>query len=42
VKFYKDAGMWNDVLRISREYIPSKFEALQKEYEKEMSRKGPR
>ncbi|XP_078486595.1 intraflagellar transport protein 172 homolog [Ciona intestinalis] len=41
VKYYRDAGLWNEALRTAREYLPSKFDALQREYEREMARKGP-
>ncbi|XP_076806393.1 intraflagellar transport protein 172 homolog [Clavelina lepadiformis] len=41
VKYYKEAEMWTDALRIAREYMPSKFDALQREYERQMSDRGP-
>ena len=33
---YQDAGMWQDALRVCKEYIPHKLQALQDEYEREM------
>ncbi|XP_064411524.1 intraflagellar transport protein 172 homolog [Latimeria chalumnae] len=42
VKFYKDAGMWSDAMRICKEYVPNKLELLQEEYEREVVKKGPR
>ncbi|XP_051954406.1 intraflagellar transport protein 172 homolog [Xyrauchen texanus] len=35
VKYYKDAGMWTDAMRICKDYLPSKLSILQKEYESE-------
>ncbi|XP_024146740.1 intraflagellar transport protein 172 homolog [Oryzias melastigma] len=40
VKFYKDAGMWTDAIRICKEYLPNKLGVLQEEYERETSRRG--
>ncbi|KAH9371347.1 hypothetical protein HPB48_007918 [Haemaphysalis longicornis] len=40
IKLYKDAGMWNDALRICREYTPSKLIELQEEYDAHMDTKG--
>ncbi|KAM4529832.1 intraflagellar transport protein 172 homolog [Fundulus diaphanus] len=42
VKFYKDADMWSDAMRICKEYLPSKLSMLQEEYERETSKKGGR
>ncbi|XP_070378558.1 intraflagellar transport protein 172 homolog [Dermacentor albipictus] len=42
IKLYKDAGMWNDALRICREYTPSKIMELQEEYDNHMDTKGSR
>uniref|UniRef100_A0A3Q3IYM6 Intraflagellar transport protein 172 homolog n=1 Tax=Monopterus albus TaxID=43700 RepID=A0A3Q3IYM6_MONAL len=42
VKYYKDADMWSDAMRICKEYLPNKLSMLQEEYEKETSRKGIR
>ncbi|EDV25844.1 uncharacterized protein TRIADDRAFT_24195 [Trichoplax adhaerens] len=36
IKYYKDAGMWNDALRVAKEYIPSKLQALQDEYDRDV------
>ncbi|XP_039273606.2 intraflagellar transport protein 172 homolog [Styela clava] len=41
VKYYKDAGMWQDALRITKEYLPNKLAAMQAEYDVEMAHKGP-
>ncbi|XP_073712376.1 intraflagellar transport protein 172 homolog [Misgurnus anguillicaudatus] len=35
IKYYKDAGMWTDAMRICKDYLPSKLSILQKEYESE-------
>ncbi|XP_015905887.1 intraflagellar transport protein 172 homolog [Parasteatoda tepidariorum] len=42
VKFYKEAGMWNDALRVCKDYTPNKLMELQEEYESESSEKGLR
>ncbi|XP_064196298.1 intraflagellar transport protein 172 homolog [Anguilla rostrata] len=42
VKYYKDAEMWSDAIRICKEYVPNKLGALQDEYEKETAKKGTR
>ncbi|XP_041831040.1 intraflagellar transport protein 172 homolog [Melanotaenia boesemani] len=42
VKFYKDADMWSDAMRICKEYLPNKLAMLQEEYENETSKKGVR
>ncbi|XP_040920859.1 intraflagellar transport protein 172 homolog [Toxotes jaculatrix] len=42
VKYYKDADMWSDAMRICKEYLPNKLSMLQEEYEKETSKKGVR
>ncbi|XP_064457098.1 intraflagellar transport protein 172 homolog [Ornithodoros turicata] len=42
VKFYKDAGMWNDALRVCKEYIPSHLADLQEQYENDLQFKGSR
>ncbi|XP_030054442.1 intraflagellar transport protein 172 homolog [Microcaecilia unicolor] len=42
VKYYKEAGMWSDAIRICKEYIPGKLEQLQEEYESEVTKKGTR
>lgn len=41
IKYYKEAGMWIDAMRICKEYVPNKLEILQEEYEKEAVKKGP-
>ena len=38
----QDAGMWQDALRVCKEYIPHKLSALQDEYEREMMDKSTR
>ncbi|XP_034555797.1 intraflagellar transport protein 172 homolog [Notolabrus celidotus] len=42
VKYYKDAEMWSDAMRICKEYLPNKLSVLQEEYERETSKKGVR
>ncbi|XP_029847708.3 intraflagellar transport protein 172 homolog [Ixodes scapularis] len=42
IKLYKEAGMWNDALRVCKEYTPSKLPELQEEYERHMDTKGTR
>ncbi|XP_069035784.1 intraflagellar transport protein 172 homolog [Lepisosteus oculatus] len=42
IKYYKDAEMWSDAMRICKEYVPNKLELLQEEYEKEAVKKGSR
>ncbi|XP_069461553.1 intraflagellar transport protein 172 homolog isoform X2 [Ambystoma mexicanum] len=42
VKYYKEAAMWSDAIRICKEYIPGKLEQLQDEYEREVAKKGAR
>ena len=37
---FQDAGMWQDALRVCKEYIPHKLQVLQDEYEKEMMSKS--
>ncbi|XP_071116630.1 intraflagellar transport protein 172 homolog isoform X1 [Haliotis cracherodii] len=41
VKYYRDCGMWQDALRVCKEYVPHKLQTLQDEYDKEMTNKGP-
>ncbi|OWF38575.1 intraflagellar transport protein 172 homolog [Mizuhopecten yessoensis] len=40
VKYYKDSGMWQDALRVCKEYVPHKLQALQDEYDHEMTDKS--
>jgi len=42
IKFYKDAGMWQDVLRVAKEYLPNKLPQLQDEYERDMMDRSTR
>ncbi|XP_077366599.1 intraflagellar transport protein 172 homolog [Festucalex cinctus] len=42
VKYYKEADMWSDAMRICKEYFPNKLSLLQEEYEKEATKKGTR
>ncbi|XP_053503578.1 intraflagellar transport protein 172 homolog isoform X4 [Ictalurus furcatus] len=42
IKYYKDAEMWSDAMRICKEYIPNKLSILQEEYEKEIAKSGSR
>lgn len=39
VKHYKEAGMWQDALRVCKEYLPNMLEKLQAEYDREISSK---
>lgn len=34
--------MWSDALRICKEYVPGRLEALQEEYDREAAKKGSR
>lgn len=42
IKYYRDSGMWQDALRVCKEYLPHKLPQLQDEYDREMtsSKKG--
>ncbi|XP_064625451.1 intraflagellar transport protein 172 homolog [Lineus longissimus] len=40
IKYYRDAGMWQDALRVCKEYIPHKLQQLQDEYDREMTTKS--
>ncbi|XP_068198190.1 intraflagellar transport protein 172 homolog [Antennarius striatus] len=40
VQYYKNAGMWVEAMRACKAYLPNKLSALQKQYEKETSKKG--
>ncbi|XP_030838935.1 intraflagellar transport protein 172 homolog isoform X2 [Strongylocentrotus purpuratus] len=42
VKYYKNAEMWQDALRVCKEYIPHKLQQLQDEYDREVLNKGTR
>lgn len=42
VKYYKEAGMWNEALRVCKDYTPNKLLELQEEYENETSQRGSR
>ncbi|GFY01521.1 intraflagellar transport protein 172 homolog [Trichonephila clavipes] len=42
VKYYKEAGMWNEALRVCKDYTPNKLLELQEEYETETSESGSR
>ncbi|MBN3302921.1 IF172 protein, partial [Amia calva] len=42
IKYYKDAELWSDAMRICKEYVPNKLGILQEEYEKEAVKKGSR
>ncbi|XP_048583111.1 intraflagellar transport protein 172 homolog [Nematostella vectensis] len=41
-RYYKDAEMWGDALRVVKEYLPHKLEQWQDEYDKEVLTKGNR
>ncbi|XP_077991845.1 intraflagellar transport protein 172 homolog [Glandiceps talaboti] len=42
VKYYKNADMWQDALRVCKEYIPHKLQQLQDEYDREVLSRGTR
>ncbi|XP_055666694.1 intraflagellar transport protein 172 homolog isoform X1 [Falco peregrinus] len=42
IKYYKEAGMWSEALRICKEYVPSRLEELQEECGREAAKKGSR
>ncbi|CAC5423828.1 IFT172 [Mytilus coruscus] len=37
VKYYRESGMWQDALRVCKEYVPHKLQQLQDEYDREMT-----
>lgn len=37
IKYYRDSGMWQDALRVCKEYLPHKLQQLQDEYDREMT-----
>ena len=39
---FQDAGMWQDALRVCKEYVPHKLQQLQDEYDREMLAKSTR
>jgi len=41
-RYYKEAGMWTDALRVVKEYLPHKLEQWQDEYDREVMSKGNR
>lgn len=41
-KSEQEAGLWSDALRICKDYVPGQLEALQEEYEREVTKKGAR
>ncbi|XP_060552918.1 intraflagellar transport protein 172 homolog [Ruditapes philippinarum] len=42
VKYYRDSGMWQDALRVCKEYVPHKLQQLQDDYDREMTDKSTR
>ncbi|KAH7719862.1 hypothetical protein AAVH_12667 [Aphelenchoides avenae] len=40
LKYYKEMGMWQDALRIAKEYMPDMLQQLQNEYDEELLRSG--
>ncbi|XP_062344303.1 intraflagellar transport protein 172 homolog isoform X2 [Cinclus cinclus] len=40
IKYYKEAGMWSEALRICKEYMPSRLGELQEECGREAGKKG--
>jgi len=37
VPCFQDANMWQDALRVCKDYIPNKLPLLQEEYDREMA-----
>ncbi|VEL33267.1 unnamed protein product [Protopolystoma xenopodis] len=35
VRAYREAGLWEEAMRVAREYLPSRVQALKEEYEEE-------
>ncbi|XP_077032492.1 intraflagellar transport protein 172 homolog isoform X1 [Agelaius phoeniceus] len=42
IKYYKEAGMWSEALRICKEYLPGRLAELQEECGREAGKKGSR
>lgn len=42
VKYYRDSDMWQDALRVCKEYVPHKLQQLQDEYDRVMTDKSTR
>lgn len=42
VKFYKEADMWSDAMRICKDYLPNRLSTLQEEYDQEVCKRGTR
>lgn len=42
LKYYKETGMWQDALRIARDYLPDMLNQLQAEYEEVQLKSGAR
>ncbi|XP_063277854.1 intraflagellar transport protein 172 homolog isoform X3 [Prinia subflava] len=40
IKYYKEAGMWSEALRICKEYVPGRLGELQEECAREAGKKG--
>ncbi|XP_033644927.1 intraflagellar transport protein 172 homolog [Asterias rubens] len=40
IKYYKQSNMWQDALRVCKEYVPHKLQQLQDEYDREVLNKG--
>ncbi|KAK9502773.1 hypothetical protein O3M35_011482 [Rhynocoris fuscipes] len=40
IQMYKEAGMWTEALRVSRDYAPAKLSSLQNEYDRTVGNKG--
>ena len=39
---WQDSGMWQDALRVCKEYVPHKLQQLQDEYDREMTAESTR
>lgn len=40
IKLYKDNNMWQDAMRVCKEYLPNKLELLREEYDRSVSDKS--
>lgn len=42
IRYYKDADMWQDALRVCKEYVPHKLTALQDQYDQQVMEQSTR
>ncbi len=40
IKLYKDNNMWQDAMRVCKEYLPNKLDLLREEYDKSVTDKS--